>query len=132
MPDGAGQAANIDLNSARQIEVMRGPFSALYGNSSGGVINVFTEDGPDDLTITGSAWAGSFDSSKYGVKIGGQEGAVNFIFDASRFDTEGFRDHSAATRDTVNGKVRLDVSEDTKVTVIMCWTTSSRQRTRSG
>ena len=119
MPDGAGQAANIDLNSARQIEVMRGPFSALYGNSSGGVINVFTEDGPEDLTITGSAWAGSFDSSKFGLKIGGQEDVVNYIFDVSRFDTEGFRDHSAATRDTVNGKVRLDVTEDTKVTFIM-------------
>jgi iron complex outermembrane recepter protein len=119
MPDGAGQAANIDLNSARQIEIMRGPFSALYGNSSGGVINVFTEDGPEDLTITGSAWAGSFDSSKLGLKIGGQEGAINYIFDVSRFDTEGFRDHSAATRDTVNGKVRLDITEDTKVTFIM-------------
>ncbi|HEX7811027.1 MAG TPA: TonB-dependent receptor [Burkholderiales bacterium] len=118
MPDGAGQAANIDLNSARQIEVMRGPFSALYGNSSGGVINVFTEDGPEDFTITGSAWGGSFDSSKLGLKIGGQQGTVNYIFDTSRFDTEGFRDHSAATRDTVNGKVRLDVSEDTKVTLI--------------
>lgn len=119
MPDGSGQAANIDLGSARQIEVMRGPFSALYGNSSGGVINVFTEDGPEDFTITGSAWAGSFDSSKFGLKIGGQQGVVNYIFDASRFDTEGFRDHSAATRDTVNGKVRLDVTEDTKVTFIM-------------
>jgi iron complex outermembrane receptor protein len=119
MPDGAGQAANIDLNSARQIEVMRGPFSALYGNSSGGVINVFTEDGPQDFTVTGSAWAGSFDASKIGLKIGGQQGAVNYIFDASRFDTEGFREHSAATRDTVNGKVRLDVSESTAVTLVM-------------
>jgi iron complex outermembrane receptor protein len=118
MPDGQGQAANIDLSSARQIEVMRGPFSALYGNSSGGVINVFTEDGPQDLTITGSAWAGSFDSSRVGLKIGGQQGVVNYIFDVSRFDTEGFRDHSAATRDTVNGKVRLNISDDTSVTLI--------------
>lgn len=118
MPDGQGQAANIDLSSARQIEVMRGPFSALYGNSSGGVINVFTEDGPQDFTIAGSAWAGSFDSSRVGLKLGGQQGAVNYIFDVSRFDTEGFRDHSAATRDTVNGKVRLNVGDDTRVTLI--------------
>lgn len=118
MPDGQGQAANIDLSSARQIEVMRGPFSALYGNSSGGVINVFTEDGPEDFTITGSAWAGSFDSSRVGLKLGGQQGVANYIFDVSRFDTEGFRDHSAATRDTVNGKVGLKINEDTKVTLI--------------
>jgi iron complex outermembrane receptor protein len=118
MPDGQGQAANIDLSSARQIEVMRGPFSALYGNSSGGVINVFTEDGPQDFTMTGSAWAGSFGSSRVGLKAGGQQGQVNYIFDVSRFDTDGFRDHSAATRDTANGKVRLDINEDTKVTLI--------------
>ena len=118
MPDGQGQAANIDLSSARQIEVMRGPFSALYGNSSGGVINVFTEDGPEDFTITGSAWAGSFDSSRIGLKIGGQQGVVNYIFDVSRFDTEGFRDHSAATRDTANGKVKLNIGDDATVTVI--------------
>jgi iron complex outermembrane receptor protein len=118
MPDGQGQAANIDLSSAQRVEVLRGPFSALYGNSSGGVINVFTEDGPEDLTITGSAWGGSFDSSRVGLKLGGQQGLVNYIFDTSRFDTEGFRDHSAATRDTVNGKVRLDISADTKVTLI--------------
>ena len=118
MPDGQGQAANIDLSSARQVEVMRGPFSALYGNSSGGVINVFTEDGPEELTLTASAWAGSFDSSRVGLKLGGQQGAVNYLFDASRFDTQGFRDHSAATRDTVNGKLRLNINEDTRVTLI--------------
>jgi iron complex outermembrane recepter protein len=118
MPDGQGQAANIDLGSARQIEIMRGPFSALYGNSSGGVINVFTEDGPQDFTLTGSAWAGSFGASRVGLKAGGQQGLVNYIFDVSRFDTDGFRDHSAATRDTANGKVRLNVSEDTTVTVV--------------
>ena len=118
MPDGQGQAANVDLSSARQIEVMRGPFSALYGSSSGGVINVFTEDGPEDFTITGSAWAGSFDSSRVGLKVGGQQGMVNYIFDVSRFDTEGFRDHSAATRDTANSKVRLNVGDDTSVTLI--------------
>jgi iron complex outermembrane recepter protein len=118
MPDGQGQAANIDLSSARQIEVMRGPFSALYGNSSGGVINVFTQDGPEQPTITGSAWAGSFESSRVGLKLGGQQGLVNYIFDVSRFDTDGFRDHSAATRDTANGKVRLDISDDTRVTLV--------------
>ena len=45
MPDGQGQFSQFDLGSADHIEVLRGPFSALYGNSSGGVIAVFTEDG---------------------------------------------------------------------------------------
>src|SRR5690349_7818578 len=45
MPDGQGQLSNFDLSSADRIEVLRGPFSALYGNSSGGVIQIFTADG---------------------------------------------------------------------------------------
>ena len=44
-PDGQGQITNVELGSVDRIEVLRGPFSALYGNSSGGVIQVFTEDG---------------------------------------------------------------------------------------
>ena len=46
MPDGQGQASTFDLSSAERIEVLRGPFSALYGNASGGVIAVDTRDGP--------------------------------------------------------------------------------------
>ncbi|MEO7755189.1 MAG: Plug domain-containing protein, partial [Dokdonella sp.] len=34
MPDGQGQVSHFNLDSAERIEVLRGPFSALYGNSS--------------------------------------------------------------------------------------------------
>ena len=40
MPDGQGQVSNFDLAGAQRIEVLRGPFSALYGSSSGGVISL--------------------------------------------------------------------------------------------
>ncbi|HUH91139.1 MAG TPA: Plug domain-containing protein, partial [Lysobacter sp.] len=39
MPDGQGQVSHFPLESAERIEVLRGPFSALYGNASGGVIS---------------------------------------------------------------------------------------------
>ena len=40
-----GPGLALRPRSADRIEVLRGPFSALYGNSSGGVISVFTADG---------------------------------------------------------------------------------------
>ena len=43
MPDGQGQVAHFDLAGAERVEVLRGPFSALYGNSSGGVIALFSK-----------------------------------------------------------------------------------------
>lgn len=45
MPDGQGQTSNIDIGSLDSLEVLRGPFSALYGNSSGGVINATSQTG---------------------------------------------------------------------------------------
>src|SRR5690606_7644523 len=42
MPDGSGSVSHFDLASAERIEVLKGPFSALYGNSSGGVIALFS------------------------------------------------------------------------------------------
>ncbi len=53
MPDGQGQAATFSLGSADRIEVMRGPFSSLYGNAAGGVIQIFTADGPPEPTLSG-------------------------------------------------------------------------------
>jgi iron complex outermembrane receptor protein len=105
-PDGQGGSGLFDLSSAKRIEVLRGPFSALYGNHSGGVVQVFTEDGPPDPTLTGSFAAGSYDTWRAGVKFGGQSGALNYIGSASRFETDGYRDWSEARKDQVNAKLR--------------------------
>lgn len=45
MPDGQGQLSHFNLMGARQVEVLRGPFSALYGNSSGGVVQLWSKPG---------------------------------------------------------------------------------------
>ncbi|MEQ1517635.1 MAG: TonB-dependent receptor, partial [Usitatibacteraceae bacterium] len=107
MPDGQGQAATFNLSSAEHIEVLRGPFASLYGNSSGGVVQIFTADGPPTPTVTSTFFAGSYRTSKVGVQIGGQEDIVNYVVDISRFDTDGYRAHSAATRDQLNAKFSL-------------------------
>jgi len=117
MPDGQGQAATFALDSAERIEVLRGPYSVLYGNSSGGVINVTTQDGPAEPTISASALAGSYGTSRYDAMFGGTWGNFNGIGDINRFDTHGYRVHSAATRDHSNVKLRVG-GEDTKVTLV--------------
>lgn len=117
-PDGQGQAATIDLSTAERIEVLRGPFSALYGNSSGGVIAVFTEDGPSVPTAKVGAQAGSFGMTKFDTQFGDQAGALNYFVHASRFATDGFRDHSAATRNQLTGKFKYALGDDASLTFI--------------
>ena len=118
-PDGQGQTSNFDLGSAERIEVMRGPFSTLYGNASGGVIQIFTEDGPPAPTLTQSGAAGSYGISRSALKFGGQSGALNYIGGASHFETSGYRDHSAAEKDLGNAKLKFALSDDTRLAFIL-------------
>src|SRR4051812_1038970 len=118
MPDGQGQAANFALGSARSIEVLRGPFSTLYGASSGGVILVETEDGPESPAFDPTFSYGSYGTHREAFKAGGTWGPLNAIGEISHFHTNGYRDHSAANRDLANGKLRYGLTEDTTLTLV--------------
>src|SRR3989475_4441296 len=118
-PDGQGQTSNFDLGAAERIEVMRGPFSTLYGNASGGVIQIFTEDGPPAPTLTQSGAAGSYGISRSALKFGGQSGALNYIGGASHFETSGYRDHSAAEKDLGNAKLKFALSDNTQLAFVL-------------
>ena len=98
---------------------MRGPFSTLYGNASGGVIQVFTENGPPEPTLTLNGAAGSYGTSRSGLKFGGQSGALNYIGGASHLETTGYRDHSAAEKDLGNAKLKLALGDDTRLAFIL-------------
>src|SRR6202021_1913701 len=117
MPDGQGQFSQFDLGSADHIEVLRGPFSALYGNSSGGVIAIFTEDAQPGFSLDGSAEYGTFNTQRYAMKTTGDSGFVNYVVDASHFQTDGYRVHSDAERNLFNAKASLGVSDTSKLTV---------------
>jgi len=64
MPDGQGQPGVVDLSAIRSVEVMRGPFSALYGNSSGGVIQLLTENAPQTPEVGATVMFGSYDTKR--------------------------------------------------------------------
>jgi iron complex outermembrane receptor protein len=119
MPDGQGQAATFNLSSAERIEVLRGPFSSLYGNAAGGVVQIFTADGPADPTFTTNTSAGSYNSWKLGQQYGGQHGPLNAMIDVSRFETDGYRDHSSARRDAGNAKLRYDLGSAGRITLVV-------------
>jgi iron complex outermembrane recepter protein len=118
MPDGQGQTGSFMLLATRRIEVLRGPFSTLYGNASGGVISVFTESGRDPPSLLSTLGFGSYGSFNANVVGQGVAGGVGYVVGASHFETDGYRDHSAASRDLGVGKLTFSPAPGTRVTIL--------------
>ncbi|EOE4538573.1 TonB-dependent receptor PqqU [Klebsiella pneumoniae] len=125
MPDGQGQTSNIDIGSVDTIEVLRGPFSALYGNSSGGVINVTSQTGTQPPTVEASSYYGSFGTWHYGMKATGAVGDgsyavdVDYTVSTNRFTTHGYRDHSGARKNLANARLGVRINDVSKLTLLL-------------
>lgn len=110
MPDGQGQSNHIDLSSLERLEVLRGPYSTLYGNASGGVIQAFTERGEGAPQLHSSFATGSTGQKRLGLKASGESAGIGYVVSASRFLTDGYRAQSAADKNLFNA--RLDTHSE--------------------
>jgi len=117
LPDGQAGVDSIDMGSAQSIEVLRGPASSLYGNASGGVISVTSELGTSAPFIEGKAAAGEFGFQQYALKGAGQVGSADYLFNLSRTELDGYRDHSAFRGTQLNGRLGIPLGDDDKLLV---------------
>lgn len=118
MPDGQGQTSNIDLSSLDHVEVLTGPFSSLYGNSSGGTILTTTKEGQGKDSIELGYSGGSHDKGRSGIILQGGAKAPNepsYVISSSYFDTDGYRDHSAARKVLNNAKLTWNLDDGSKI-----------------
>ncbi len=120
-PDGLGNPGNIDLGVISSIEVMRGPFSALYGNSSGGVIQLFTDQAPKSPQLSADVYYGSFDTRRAQVQATGTQQGVEYLLDYSDYNSNGYRVNSANSKAQSTAKFALNLSDDTRLTVLANW-----------
>ena len=71
----AGKAAlqDIPVDQIERIEVVRGPYSSLYGSDAiGGVIQIFTRRPKGETTINGRLAVGSYDTRRASAGISGR------------------------------------------------------------
>lgn len=121
MPDGQGQPGVVDLAAVKSIEVMRGPFSALYGNSSGGVIQMLTKDAPKTPEIDGTVMFGSYGTKRQILEAAGTAENIEYLLNTSNFETDGYRDFSSGKKQQATAKFKFNISEDTKLTTLINW-----------
>lgn len=121
MPDGQGQPGIVDLSAIKSIEVMRGPFSSLYGNSSGGVIQMLTEDAPKTPEIGGTVMFGSYGTKRQIMNAAGTSENIEYLLNVSNFETDGYRKNSAGDKQQATAKFKINISDDTKVNALVNW-----------
>ena len=122
MPDGQGQTSNIDLSSLDHIEVLGGPFSSLYGSSSGGTVLTSTKQGEGRDSIELGYAGGSHHKGRADIVLQGgadKAGEPSYVVSSSYFDTDGYRDHSAARKVLSNAKLTWDLDDGSKVNWIV-------------
>jgi iron complex outermembrane receptor protein len=96
LPDGQSQLTNVDFANLRRIEVLRGSASSLYGNASGGVLSLTSENagaGPFSQSIR--AEGGSFGLFKIQGRTTARRGVASGTLSLSRTQVDGFRQNSA-------------------------------------
>jgi iron complex outermembrane receptor protein len=130
--DGQTQLDGIELGSLQRIEVMRGPAAALYGNASGGVIHLITEDPPERpgarLRLTG----GSFGFFK-GLVAGGLRGESVGVFGFGGYTTlDGYREHSSLRVGTASARVHWEAAPTTDVRFLLDFVDSPKAQDPGG
>ncbi len=121
MPDGIGNPGSIDLDTIGSIEVMRGPFSAMYGNSSGGVIQLFTDTIPATPEVSGDVLFGSFGTRRESIQATGSRQGVDYLLNFSNYASDGYRAQSASEKRQGTVKLGVKLSEDSKLTTLINW-----------
>ncbi|BFI96115.1 MAG: TonB-dependent receptor [Rhodanobacter sp.] len=119
LPDGQGQVSGFDLDMGGHLEVLRGPFSVLYGNAAGGVVQLWTAPGTAVPQTTLGMYAGSRDSFRYSADTRGMLGGVDYNMAAAQFLSGGYRKHSRVNRQSAHARFGIPLGGQRRLTVIL-------------
>ncbi len=86
----------IDPAMVNRVELLRGPSATFWGNSSGGVLHLSTRPQVDAPKVQYRGYGGSFNSIKQELRLNTTIGDARVYGYGTYFETDGFRDHSAA------------------------------------
>jgi len=126
--DGQGQLDNLNLGIVENIEVLNNGSSALYGNASGGVINISTID--ESAFIKKNQFLDldigfySFGGQQYQLTIGKKIKKTSLLFHANYHQANGFRDHSEFESTNFNLRITHNTSATGKLEAVLNYSNS--------
>lgn len=123
-PQAEHMLANEDIS---RIEILRGPQGLIYGADAGGVINLFTPRGEDELSGQLSAEGGRYGTQQLHGNVSGGNGQTDFYLSATDLHSAGFntstadavlKDDDGYDNTTLHGKFGWNVSEALRLQVV--------------
>ena len=120
---------DVDWETVKNVEVVKGLAASLYGTSAtGGLINITTKSG-GDKPVNGSFYtsAGSNGFWKVLGQVDGTQKDVNFRISYSHMQGHGYRLHQAYKADIFSEKLTWTPSARVKVTQLLTYTSYFNQ-----
>jgi len=118
-PDGRTSLDLVDLGMADHIEVSRSNASALYGNASGGVLDVRTDLAFGETYLETRERAGSFGYHREQGVAGLALGATRGTFSLLNSDFDGWRAHSKSSTTLAQGRMAIPLDERTRLGLLV-------------
>lgn len=119
LPDGQTQLDGLDLTLADRIEVVRGPFAAAYGNASGGVVQIVTQEGGAEPQAVLRGQLGAYRLREGGLRGGGEWRNWNLFGGVRALRLDGYRAHSEVELYTAYGKIRRSFNDSASLTTVV-------------
>ncbi|WP_400077249.1 TonB-dependent receptor family protein [Winogradskyella sp. R77965] len=123
-PDGQGQIDNLNLGAIKNLEVIRGSSSVLYGNASGGVISINTLDTVDENYVNFGITGGNYGMQQYQFSTGLKTEKTNFLLQVNHVKTNGYRDFSGFKNTNFNGRIFHSFSNRSKLNLVLNYSDS--------
>ena len=118
-PDGQVVIDNLDMGVMRQMEVLRGAASGLYGNAAGGVLYMMTENPTSQKPLLEAQISmGSFGFNRYQLKIGQKFKKLLYFVNGSYNKSTGYRALSQMQNSILNGKLIYQFTANTKLSIL--------------
>ena len=126
LPDGQGAVDSLDLGAMKEVQVLRGPSSSIYGNAAGGVISVTSEGGTKEPYAEVRYEGGEFNFEKYQLKTGGETERLNYLVSVSGQELDGYRQQSGAQNKLLTGRFDVDLGHNRDLLAVVSYTDQPR------
>ncbi|HET7610068.1 MAG TPA: TonB-dependent receptor, partial [Gammaproteobacteria bacterium] len=117
----------LTTSDLQRVEVLRGPQGFMYGADAGGVVNVITKRGADELGGRVGVEAGDYSTRKLDAAVSGGSDGGDYFLSVVDFETDGFnsrtddtvlRDDDGAENTTLHAKLGLNVADDVRLQLV--------------